>query len=139
MNFWCIILCEESLVSLLTFYISADNLLDPEIGFLKDKVIDRNCDCCDEWIFGYRTLLKAQNYFYVFVSDSLFDLFITLCIILNTTFMSLEHHNQPEVLTSILSVENYVRASVSFVYVCLTAFRSFKSKEQVHQNLPVML
>ncbi|BFY98489.1 hypothetical protein BsWGS_01529 [Bradybaena similaris] len=92
--------------------IKADNLLDPEVGFLKDKVIDRNCDWCEHWMCRYRTLLKAQNYFYVFVSDSLFDLFITFCIILNTTFMSLEHHNQPEILTGILSVENYVFTAI---------------------------
>ncbi|CAG5115373.1 unnamed protein product, partial [Candidula unifasciata] len=99
-----------------------DNLLNPEVGFLKDQVIDRNCDCCEDWMISYHNILKAQNYFYVFVSDSLFDLFITFCIVINTFFMSLEHHNQPEKLTLILSVANYVFTAIFVAEACSKIF-----------------
>ena len=90
------------------FFFPADSLLDPEIGALEGQVIDRNCDCCERWMISYVEFLKLQNHFYEFVSSPLFDLFITFCIIMNTFFLSLEHHNQPDALTTTLAISNYV-------------------------------
>ncbi|GFR71119.1 sodium channel protein [Elysia marginata] len=92
--------------------IKADTLLDPEIGALEGQVIDRNCDCCERWMFSYVDFLKLQNHFYEFVSSPLFDLFITFCIIMNTFFLSLEHHDQPASLTTTLEISNYIFTAV---------------------------
>ncbi|CAG5133641.1 unnamed protein product, partial [Candidula unifasciata] len=89
-----------------------DDLLDPAVGVMDFKVIDRNCDCCGKWVCYYTALLKIQNHFYSFVSDPLFDFMITVAIIINTFFMSLDHYNQPEFLTNALNVLNVVFAVI---------------------------
>lgn len=40
--------------------------------------------------------------------DPLFELFITLCIVLNTTFLALEHHGMSETVRSVLDIGNKV-------------------------------
>ncbi|XP_035829755.1 sodium channel protein 1 brain [Aplysia californica] len=94
---------------------AADSLLDPEIGALEGQVIDRNCDCCQRFCCCYISLLKMQNVFYTFVQDPLFDLVITICIVLNTVFLSLEHHNQDSGLTLALNISNYIFTSVFII------------------------
>ncbi|KAI8789145.1 sodium channel protein 1 brain-like isoform X1 [Biomphalaria glabrata] len=88
--------------------IKADALLDPDIGPLVGQVIDRNCNCCEKWMCLYVPFLKMQNYFYVFVTDPLFDLIITFCIFINTLLLSLEHHDQSSALTITLSISNMI-------------------------------
>lgn len=78
------------------------------------KLIDRNCDCCEKWVCYYPAFLKIQNHFYTFVSDPLFDFMITVAIVINTFFMSLDHHDQPEFLTDLLDILNIVRGSFDF-------------------------
>ncbi|BFZ01527.1 hypothetical protein BsWGS_04567 [Bradybaena similaris] len=92
--------------------IKADVLLDPEVGVMDNKLIDRNCDCCEKWVCYYPTFLKIQNHFYTFVSDPLFDFMITAAIVINTFFMSLDHHDQPEFLTNLLDALNIVFAVI---------------------------
>lgn len=102
--------------------ITADTLLDPDIGALEGQVIDRNCDCCEKWMCLYIKFLQLQNTFYVFVSDPLFDLIITFCIFINTLFLSLEHHNQSDTLTTILRVSNAVSVTLYYIYIYFFSF-----------------
>ncbi|CAF5050025.1 unnamed protein product, partial [Rotaria sp. Silwood1] len=48
----------------------------------------------------------------IFVLDAFFDLFITICIILNTLFMALDHHGQSELMTRILVTGNYIFTAI---------------------------
>ena len=43
-----------------------------------------------------------------FMLDAFVDLFITICIVLNTLFMALDQHGQSERMTRILTTGNYV-------------------------------
>ena len=47
--------------------------------------------------------------FYVFLSFRFVDLFITLCIVINTVFMAMEHDNMAHTLSETLRYGNYVR------------------------------
>ncbi|XP_071167182.1 sodium channel protein 1 brain-like isoform X15 [Mytilus edulis] len=77
----------------------------------KGELVDRNCACCSKTKM-FVCWLKFQNILNIFVSDPLFDLFVTICIVLNTLFMMLEHHGQPQSLTTTLEVSNYIFTSV---------------------------
>ncbi len=61
------------------------------------------------------------------------DLFITICIILNTLFMALDQPDQSEKMTRILTLGNYVFTSI-FVIECIlkiiamTPAKFFKNK-----------
>ena len=54
--------------------------------------------------------MRVQNFLCVIVSDPLFDLFITFCIVLNTIFLAIEYHDMPDQLKLTLDVGNYVRS-----------------------------
>ena len=52
---------------------------------------------------------------YIFVGSTLFEGFITTCIMLNTVAMACEHYQQPVIMDDISNVLNYVSNS----YICL--------------------
>ena len=56
-----------------------------------------------------------ENFLHKIVSDPLFDLFITFCIVINTLFLALEHHNMPQGLKITLDVGNYVSKEVDSI------------------------
>uniref|UniRef100_A0A4W4FQY7 Sodium channel protein n=1 Tax=Electrophorus electricus TaxID=8005 RepID=A0A4W4FQY7_ELEEL len=62
-------------------------------------------NCCGPWVF-----LKKWVHFVMM--DPFTDLFITLCIILNTLFMSIEHHPMNESFQSLLSAGNLVFTTI---------------------------
>lgn len=68
------------------------------------KGIDIFCiwDCCGCW-------LKFQEMVAWLVFDPFVELFITLCIVINTLFMALDHHNMDKGIEKILKTGNYVR------------------------------
>ncbi|KAL4228300.1 hypothetical protein ACF0H5_013731 [Mactra antiquata] len=78
------------------------------------ELINRNCECCYNCCKGrlFVPWLKFQQICYTIISEPLFDLFIIFCIVLNTVFMSAEHHNQPEALSSLLDISNFVFSAV---------------------------
>lgn len=78
------------------------------ILFPDDLPDDRNCENCVLCCIHYDSWLSFQNVLYKIVKDPLFELFITLCIVLNTTFLALEHHGMSETVRSILDVGNKV-------------------------------
>ena len=86
-----------------------------------DELVDRNCDKCRECCLLYNFWLRFQNMMHVFVHDAVFDLFIILCIILNTVFLAIEHHDMSPKLQEVLKVGNRVS---NFVF-------NFRNNEQV--------
>lgn len=67
------------------------------------KGIDIFCvwDCCWVW-------LKFQEWVSFIVFDPFVELFITLCIVVNTMFMAMDHHNMNPELEKVLKSGNYV-------------------------------
>ncbi|XP_036420007.1 sodium channel protein type 4 subunit alpha B isoform X3 [Colossoma macropomum] len=58
-------------------------------------------DCCTPWI-------RFKKWVYFIVMDPFVDLGITICIILNTVFMAMEHYPMTHEFESVLSVGNLV-------------------------------
>uniref|UniRef100_A0A3Q2Z1H8 Sodium channel protein n=1 Tax=Hippocampus comes TaxID=109280 RepID=A0A3Q2Z1H8_HIPCM len=58
-------------------------------------------DCCNWW-------LKLKEWVKLMVMDPFLDLGITICIVLNTLFMALEHYPMTEEFNTMLSVGNLV-------------------------------
>ncbi|KYO17917.1 hypothetical protein Y1Q_0011559 [Alligator mississippiensis] len=58
-------------------------------------------DCCAPW-------LKVKHIVNLIVMDPFVDLAITICIVLNTLFMAMEHYPMTEQFSSVLSVGNLV-------------------------------
>ncbi|XP_046661373.1 sodium channel protein 60E-like [Homalodisca vitripennis] len=77
-----------------------------------DDLVDRNCDKCIECCVDYEGWLRIQNCLYKVVRDPLFELLITLCIILNTMFLATEHHGMSENIRSALDIGNKVFTSI---------------------------
>lgn len=67
------------------------------------KTIDILCvwDCCQLW-------LTVQGWVAFVVFDPFVELFITLCIVVNTLFMALDHHDMDKDMEKILKSGNYV-------------------------------
>lgn len=59
-------------------------------------------DCCMPWI-------RFKKLMYLIVMDPFVDLGITICIVLNTVFMAMEHYPMTPEFESVLSVGNLVR------------------------------
>ena len=59
-------------------------------------------DCCDCYI-------KLAEFLSIIVFDPFIDLFITLCIVVNTAFMALDHHDMDPAMDQTLQNGNYVR------------------------------
>ncbi|XP_031636806.1 sodium channel protein para isoform X42 [Contarinia nasturtii] len=66
------------------------------------RMIDMFCvwDCCAPW-------LKLQSWISFIVFDPFVELFITLCIVINTLFMALDHHDMNRNIERILKTGNY--------------------------------
>ncbi|KAG5676938.1 hypothetical protein PVAND_006734 [Polypedilum vanderplanki] len=101
--------------------------LSQSIVVIDDFPDDRNCECCIHCCFNYDSWLSFQNILYQIVKDPLFELFITLCIVLNTTFLALEHHGMSETVRSVLDIGNKVFTLI-FTLECILKVLSL-SKE----------
>ncbi|XP_011504558.1 PREDICTED: sodium channel protein para [Ceratosolen solmsi marchali] len=66
------------------------------------RCIDIFCvwDCCSVW-------LTFQKYVALLVFDPFVELFITLCIVVNTLFMALDHHDMDKEMERVLKSGNY--------------------------------
>ncbi|XP_029283655.1 sodium channel protein type 4 subunit alpha B-like isoform X2 [Cottoperca gobio] len=58
-------------------------------------------NCCGSW-------RRLKQWLYTFVMDPFVDLSITICIVLNTVFMAMEHYPMTEEFEELLSVGNLV-------------------------------
>ncbi|XP_059488703.1 sodium channel protein 60E-like isoform X4 [Neocloeon triangulifer] len=85
---------------------------------IHDKLQDRNCTKCEQCCLNYHGWLRFQNCLYNIVHDPLFDLLITLCIVLNTLFLALEHHGMSESVKAALNIGNKVFTSI-FTLECI--------------------
>ncbi|XP_065337432.1 sodium channel protein 60E isoform X5 [Cloeon dipterum] len=83
-----------------------------------DNLQDRNCAKCEQCCLNYHGWLRFQNCLYNIVHDPLFDLLITLCIVLNTLFLALEHHGMSESVKAVLDIGNRVFTSI-FTLECI--------------------
>jgi hypothetical protein len=70
-------------------------------------------DECERW-----GSLRLAEFFSFIVFDPFVDLFITLCIVVNTLFMALDHHDMDPGMMSALQHGNYV----SFKYLFLKMY-----------------
>ncbi|XP_067217369.1 sodium channel protein 60E isoform X2 [Linepithema humile] len=82
-----------------------------------DDLPDRNCDKCIQCCVDYEGWLRFQNHLYKVVRDPLFELLITLCIVLNTGFLAMEHHGMSESVRQTLNIGNKVFTSI-FTFEC---------------------
>ncbi|XP_043470788.1 sodium channel protein para isoform X7 [Leptopilina heterotoma] len=66
------------------------------------RSIDVFCvwNCCPMWV-------KIQDFIALLVFDPFVELFITLCIVVNTLFMALDHHDMDNKMEKILKSGNY--------------------------------
>ncbi|XP_076667636.1 sodium channel protein 60E isoform X3 [Andrena cerasifolii] len=83
-----------------------------------DDLPDRNCEKCIQCCIDYEGWLRFQNCLYKVVRDPLFELTITLCIVLNTGFLAMEHHGMSESIRQALNIGNKVFTSI-FTFECL--------------------
>ncbi|XP_055920467.1 sodium channel protein 60E isoform X2 [Eupeodes corollae] len=83
-----------------------------------DDLPDRNCDRCVQCCVDYEGWLQFQNCLYKIVRDPLFELAITLCIVLNTMFLAMEHHGMSESFRQALDIGNKVFTSI-FTFECI--------------------
>lgn len=97
-----------------TYYFPAED--DDEGPTLKEKAIELCMkgievfcvwDCCWPWITFQKTVA-------LLVFDPFVELFITLCIVVNTLFMALDHHDMNPDMDRALKSGNYVSI---FVFV----------------------
>lgn len=68
-------------------------------------------ECCPIW-------LKIKEIVNLIVMDPFVDLAITICIVLNTVFMAMEHYPMSPPFEEVLSVGNLVRMCFSCLLVC---------------------
>ncbi|XP_017557725.1 sodium channel, voltage-gated, type I like, alpha b isoform X4 [Pygocentrus nattereri] len=69
-------------------------------------------DCCPHW-------LKVKRIVSLVVMDPFVDLAITICIVLNTLFMAMEHYPMTKEFNSVLSVGNLVFTGIFTAEMCL--------------------
>ena len=62
-------------------------------------------DCSPCWY-------KFAHVIELFIMDAFVDLFITLCIVINTLFMAMEHAGMNDQLARTLIIGNYVRCYI---------------------------
>ncbi|XP_052873705.1 sodium channel protein 60E-like [Anopheles cruzii] len=89
-----------------------------QIVVIEDDLPDRNCDSCVQCCIDYEGWLQFQNCLYKIVKDPLFELGITLCIVLNTMFLALEHHGMNANVRDALDIGNKVFTSI-FTLECI--------------------
>ena len=77
--------------------------------FLKEKLMQLlfGWECHPYWY-------KIAHIIELFIMDAFVDLFITLCIVLNTVFMALDHADMNPSLAITLKYGNYVRLHFAF-------------------------
>lgn len=103
------------------------------------KYLDVCCvwDCSPYWV-------SFQRLISLFVYDAFIELFITLCIVVNTLFMALDHHGMNEEMSRALKMGNYVKLLFHFfvsnyfwteIYLFTNgSFSQLRSRLKLHLN-----
>ncbi|XP_063905113.1 sodium channel protein 60E isoform X3 [Zophobas morio] len=89
------------------------------IVVIDDQIPDRNCNGCEQCCVDYDGWLQFQQALYRIVRDPLFELAITVCIVLNTMFLAMEHHGMSEEMLKALDIGNKVFTSIFTFECCL--------------------
>ncbi|CAF4218965.1 unnamed protein product [Rotaria socialis] len=98
-----------------TMSVRTENVDPPDT--CKQTVIKALQIYCCKWTCDLEIFQKFRAIVTLFVLDAFVDLFITICIVLNTVFMALDHHGQSELMTRILTGGNYFFTTV-FTFEC---------------------
>lgn len=64
-------------------------------------------ECCPTWV-------KLKKLLFGIVTDPFAELTITLCIVVNTVFMAMEHHGMSAAFEAMLQIGNIVSALAAF-------------------------
>ena len=103
------------------YYFSPDEDEEPLAEKIKKKAliyclkaVDIFCvwDCCWLWI-------KIQEVLVLIIFDPFVELFITLCIVVNTLFMAMDHYDMKEGFAHFLKMGNYVSSTELFYFMFL--------------------
>ncbi|EMP36125.1 Sodium channel protein type 5 subunit alpha [Chelonia mydas] len=94
-------------------------------------------DCCPLW-------LRIKNKVTILVMDPFTDLAITVCIVMNTIFMALEHHNMTNTFKFMLRVGNMVftgifTAEMILKIIALDPYYYFQQRWNIFDSLIVTL
>ncbi|KAG7466902.1 hypothetical protein MATL_G00147220 [Megalops atlanticus] len=94
-------------------------------------------DCCPVW-------LKIKKVVSTVVMDPFVDLAITICIVLNTLFMAMEHYPMTKGFSSVLTVGNLVftgifTAEMCFKLIALDPYRYFQEGWNIFDAIIVSL
>ncbi|XP_060732614.1 sodium channel, voltage-gated, type I-like, alpha isoform X2 [Tachysurus vachellii] len=94
-------------------------------------------DCFPLWV-------KIKKLVNLFVMDPFVDLFITICIVINTIFMAMEHHNKADYFVVALTVGNYVftgifTAEMIFKIIALDPYKYFQESWNIFDSVIVTL
>ncbi|XP_057655694.1 sodium channel protein 60E isoform X2 [Diorhabda carinulata] len=89
------------------------------IVVINQEIPDRNCNGCEQCCIDYDGWLQFQQGLYQIVKDPLFELAITVCIVLNTMFLAMEHHGMSESILRALDIGNKVFTSIFTFECCL--------------------
>ncbi|XP_030053995.1 sodium channel protein type 5 subunit alpha isoform X2 [Microcaecilia unicolor] len=94
-------------------------------------------DCCSLWI-------EIKNKVKFVIMDPFIDLAITICIVLNTLFMSLEYHKMSEEFSNMLTVGNQVftgifTAEMIFKIIALDPYYYFQQGWNIFDSIIVCL
>ncbi|XP_052349789.1 sodium channel protein type 2 subunit alpha-like isoform X1 [Oncorhynchus keta] len=94
-------------------------------------------DCCPAW-------LRIKKTVKMIVMDPFVDLTITICIVLNTVFMAMEHHSMSGDFKKMLSVGNLVftgifTAEMCFKIIALDPYCYFKEGWNIFDGIIVSL
>uniref|UniRef100_A0A8C3A471 Sodium channel protein n=1 Tax=Cyclopterus lumpus TaxID=8103 RepID=A0A8C3A471_CYCLU len=94
-------------------------------------------DCCPAW-------LKIKDIVSTVVMDPFVDLAITICIVLNTLFMAMEHYPMTKEFNSVLSVGNLVftgifTAEMCFKIIALDPYYYFQEGWNIFDGIIVSL
>ncbi|XP_035271256.1 sodium channel, voltage gated, type V-like, alpha b isoform X3 [Anguilla anguilla] len=94
-------------------------------------------DCCPMW-------LKVKEWVKFMVMDPFLDLAITVCIVLNTLFMALEHYPMTDEFNRMLSVGNLVftgifTAEMTFKIIALDPYYYFQQGWNIFDSIIVSL
>uniref|UniRef100_A0A7M4E901 Sodium channel protein n=1 Tax=Crocodylus porosus TaxID=8502 RepID=A0A7M4E901_CROPO len=94
-------------------------------------------DCCPLW-------LQIKKRVSFFIMDPFIDLSITLCIVLNTIFMALEHHNMSKDFNHMLKIGNQIftgifTAEMILKIISLDPYYYFQQRWNIFDSLIVTL
>ncbi|XP_051927830.1 sodium channel protein type 4 subunit alpha A [Hippocampus zosterae] len=106
-------------------------------GWYKFANIFLKWNCCKPWV-------ALKKWLYVIVMDPFFDLAITICIVLNTLFMSMEHYPMTHEFDEMLSVGNLVftgifTAEMFFKLIAMDPYYYFQVGWNIFDSIIVTL